>query len=1032
MNLKRISLSLTILCLLFAPMDKTKAQNFGLEVKNNKLIYAPDAQGNRILDFSYCGYRSSETPLPVLPNTIFVPWRDGDASDIIQRAIDYVSGLKPDAKGFRGAVVLDKGTFSLDKNLMISTSGVVLRGSGKTQTILIKRGYDRSAMIKIEGVNDLKVNDSISITTSYIPVNEKTFSIASTVKIKAGDRIKIFRPSTKEWIASIGCNIFGGGIDALGWKPGDTDLYWDRTVKAVNGNNISIDAPLTVAIDAKYGGGKIISYQWRSRISESGIENLTLESDYNKLYPKDEDHCWTGISVENAENCWVRQINFRHFAGNAVFLQPTASRITVEDCISKEPVSENGGYRRATFFNMGQLNLVQRCYSENGIHDFAVGFTAPGPNAFVQCEAKEALGFSGSVDAWACGLLFDIVNIDGHNLTFKNLGQDKNGAGWNTANSLFWQCSAAEIECYSPATDAKNRAYGCWAQFSGNGEWDESNNHVQPRSFFYAQLQERLNKDITAQACILPRSTDASSSPTVEAAREMIKEARKPLVTLEQWINDHETAAPWDTKNTFSADNLKSKPMRIRAYIPKISVENGKLTCDGALISGGKTDIQWWSGKTKFSYLSKMKPHLTRFVPGREGYGLTDRIDSVITYMKNNDVAVLDHNYGLWYDRRRDDHERIRRRDGDVWAPLYELPFGRSGQGTAWDGLSKYDVFRPNQWYWSRLKEFADKAQRQGLMLFHEDFFQHNIIEAGAHWVDCPWRSANNVNDLGFPEPVNFTGDKRVFMADIFYDISNVNRRNAFRNYIRQGLNAFAGNNNVVHLISAEYTGPLSFVQFWLDVIDEWQRETGNNALVALSCTKDVQDAVLSDPKRAAIVDIIDIRYWHYKTDGVYAPEGGLNLAPRQHARLQKVGKVTFTEAYKAVNEYRTKYPDKAVTYYAQNYPDMAWAVLMAGGSCPQLPVKDEEFLKAVAGADKAMVNSDTYKIIRKKGGDMIIYATQNEDIPVDLEGGKYSIRLINPESGNISIYQKSLSGIKTYTLRNTLGKTGIYWFHKD
>ena len=1032
MNLKRISIFLSILCLLFAPMDKTNAQNFGLGVKNNKLIYTPDAQGNRILDFSCCGYHSSEIPLPVLPNTIFVPWRDGDASDIIQRAIDYVSGLKPDAKGFRGAVVLDKGTFSLDKNLMIATSGVVLRGSGKTQTILVKRGYDRSAMVKIEGVNNQQYTDTIAISATYVPVNEKSFRIASAGKLKVGDRIKIFRPSTKEWIASIGCNIFGGGIDALGWKPGDTDLSWDRTITALNGNTITIDAPLTVAIDAQYGGGQIICYQWRSRISESGIENLTLESDYNKQYPKDEDHCWTGISVENAENCWVRQINFRHFAGNAVFLQPTASRITVEDCISKEPVSENGGYRRATFFNMGQLNLVQRCYSENGIHDFAAGFAAPGPNAFVQCEAKEALGFSGSVDAWAPGLLFDIVNIDGHNLTFKNLGQDKNGAGWNTANSLFWQCSAAEIECYSPAADAKNRAYGCWAQFSGNGEWEESNNHVQPRSFFYAQLQERLNKDITAQACILPRSTDASSSPNVEAAREMIKEARKPLVTLEQWIDNHETTALPDTKNILSADNLKSKPMRIRAYIPQISVENGKLTCDGALISGSKTDVQWWSGKTKFSYLSKMKPHVTRFVPGREGYGLTDRIDSVITFMKNNDVAVLDHNYGLWYDRRRDDHERIRRRDGDVWAPLYELPFGRSGQGTAWDGLSKYDVYRPNQWYWSRLKEFADKAQRQGLMLFHEDFFQHNIIEAGAHWVDCPWRSANNINDLGFPEPVNFTGDKRIFMADIFYDISNVNRRNALRNYIRQGLNAFAGNNNVVHLISAEFTGPLSFVQFWLDVIDEWQRETGNNALVALSCTKDVQDAVLSDPKRAAIVDIIDIRYWHYKTDGVYAPEGGLSLAPRQHARLQKVGKVTFTEAYKAVNEYRTKYPDKAVTFYAQNYPDMAWAILMAGGSCPQLPVKDEEFLKAVAGADKALVNSDTYKIIRKKSGDIVIYTTQNEDIPVDLEGGKYSIRLINPESGNISIYQKSLSGIKTYTLRNTLGKTGIYWFHKD
>lgn len=45
--------------------------------------------------------------------------------------------------------------------------------------------------------------------------------------------------------------------------------------------------------------------------------------------------------------------------------------------------------------------------------------------------------------------------------------------------------------------------------------------------------------------------------------------------------------------------------------------------------------------------------------------------------------------------------------------------------------------------------------------------------------------------------------------------------------------------------------------------------------------------------------------------DGLYAPEGGKNLAPRQHARKMKVGKVTFDEAYRAVSEYRKKFPEK-------------------------------------------------------------------------------------------------------------------------
>jgi len=1009
-------------------------QNFSLKVKDGKINYSQDTKGNRILDFSYCGYKSSEQDIPNLKNVIFVSHIDGDASESIQRAINYVSGLKPDSRGFRGAVLLDKGVFNLDKDLWIQTSGVVLRGTDKHETILLKHGVDRSALLHIEGVNNLATKDTFRLISTYIPVNQKTLELASVTNLKVGDRLKVFRPSTKEWIASIKCNIFGGAIDALGWKPGDMDVTWDRIVTAINGNTITINAPLTATIDTQFGGATVYSYKWNGRITESGVENLTMESDYNRKYPKDEDHCWTGVSIENAENCWVRQISFSHFAGNAVFLQPTSSQITVEDCISKEPVSEIGGLRRIIFYTMGQLNLFQRCYSEDGINDFAAGYCAPGPNAFVQCEAKRALGFSGAIDAWACGLLFDVVNIDGHNLTFKNLGQSKNGAGWGTANSLFWQCTAAEIECYSPSDEAKNRAYGCWAQFSGDGEWAESNNHVQPRSLYYAQLASRLNKDVSSRGRILPKNTDASSSPSVEVAADMVKESYIPLLTLEKWIEQSPFTPSIEHSNLMTTNDLKSKPMKVKAYTPAIAIENGRLVCDEALITGSKIDVQWWNGKLKPYYIGSYltRPHVTRFVPGREGLGLTDRVDSVISTMKKNGVAILDHNYGLWADRRRDDHERIRRRDGDVWAPFYEQPFGRSGEGTAWDGMSKYDLNRPNAWYWSRLKEFADKGQKNGLLLFHEDFFQHNIIEAGAHWVDCPWRSANNINDLGFPEPINFAGDKRIFRADMFYDISVPVRRQYYRTYIRQCLNNFAENKNVVQLISAEFTGPLKFVQFWLDVIAEWETETGKKATIALSTTKDVQDSILNDPKRSAIVDIIDIRYWHYKNDGsVYAPLGGLNLAPRQHARLMKVGKVTFNEAYKAVNEYRTKFPNKAVTYFTENYPDMAWAVLMAGGSCPSLPVLDNEFLKAAALMEVKDVKSDKYKMLVKSGTGIIIFTQSKSEIPIQLEQGKYQLKYIDSKSGIISLLNKSVKGDQIFNLNVEKSGTGVYWFQK-
>lgn len=1008
------------------------AQKYSLELKNGKVKYNLDQQNNRVLDFSYCGYRGSDKDIPAVPNKIFVSHQEGDCSTIIQRAINYVSSLTPDKNGFRGAVLLDKGVFYLDKSLFISKSGVVLRGADKNQTVLVKRGSDRGSLIYVEGKNDMTVTDTISIASSYVPVNSRSLSIISGHKIKKGDRVMVYRPSTTEWIASLGCEHFGGGITALGWKAGDIDLYWDRAVVNADKDNVELDAPLTMALDAQSAKSKLLVYNWNSRISDSGVENLSMESTYNQKYSKDEDHCWGGVSIENAENCWVRKVSFRYFAGSAVFVQRTASKVTVEDCISTDPVSEIGGMRRNTFLTMGQQTLFQRCYSEHGMHDFGAGFCAPGPNAFVQCEAKESFGFSGALESWACGLLFDVVNIDGNNLTFKNLGQDYNGAGWGTGNSLFWQCSAAEIECYTPAKDAANRAYGCWAQFSGNGEWNESNNHIQPRSIFYSQLGERLGQDFSARGRILPMNTDASSSPTLEVAAQMAKlSLTTPRLTLRHWIEQDSMPANIVAHAKLKlASSLKVNEEKESAQ-KQMAVVDGKIEINNHLLTGSKLEVPWWSGKLRTSYLAQAKPHITRFVPGREGTGLTDRIDSVVSYMKDQKIAVLDHNYGLWYDRRRDDHERTRRRTGDVWGPFYEQPFGRSGQGSAWEGLSKYDLTRPNAWYWTRLKEFADQSDKAGLLLFHENYFQHNILEAGAHWVDCPWRSANNINDTDFPEPVPFAGDKRIFMADRFYDISHPVRRELHKKYIRQCLDNFADNKNVIQLISAEFTGPLHFVEFWLDEIGAWEKETGKHATVALSTTKDVQDAILKDKKRAGIVDIIDIRYWHYKNDGTtYAPEGGKNLAPRQHARQMKVGKVTFKEAYKAVSEYREKYPEKAVTFYAQNYPDMAWAVFMAGGSLPVLPeVNDPSFLKDALKMHVEKTGTDNYYKLEKSGLGTIVFCQSKDKLTLPLAPGNYSLKKVDMKSGKVTTLVSKVKGGDSYQFNGASDAPGVYWF---
>lgn len=958
-----------------------------LYVDKGKILYTPDASGNRIPDFSYCGYKASEQAIPNVEVKIVVPATKGDATLRIQSALDYVAALPTDANGFRGAVLLQKGNYEVLGQLRITASGVVLRGSGMNAngTTIIGAGTGRQALIKIIGKNDIpKDLFGLKITDAYVPVNAMQFNVDSRILIKdLPNKIIIRRPSTKKWIETLGTDIFGGGISALGWKPGDRDIFFDRTITKIEGTVITIDAPITTALDTTYGGATIYFYNGEGRINNCGIENLRCVSTYDKNNLKDEDHRWNAIDIESAEDAWVRQISFENFAGSAVSVLETSKRVTVEDCKSVHPVSEIGGQRRYTFLTNGQQTLFQRCYAENGYHDFATGYSVPGPNAFVQCESVLPYSFSGAIDSWASGVLFDVVNVDGNALRFGNRSQDANGAGWAAANSVFWNCTAARIDCYKPPT-AQNWSFGSWAQFSGDGYWGESNNTITPRSLYYGQLAQRLNKNVDQLAQLLYIPTEASSSPSVETAMELTKQAAKPRKQLIEWISEasQRNAIPINTAGIKTIDAIEIKKISTAVLAPAMKIQNGWLVRNGEVITGKRQNVQWWSGGTQGKDLQQAKSHITRFVPGRTGKGLTDDLNEVVNEMTATNTIAIEHNYGLWYDRRRDDHQRIRRMDGEVWPPFYELPFARSGKEIAWDGLSKYDLTKYNPFYWSRLKQFANLADEKGLLLVHQNYFQHNIIEAGAHYADFPWRSANNINNTGFVEPVNYAGDKRIFYAEQFYDISNPVRKELHKKYIRQCLNNFKDNNSVIQLIGEEFTGPTHFVKFWLDVIKDWEKETGKHPIIGLSVTKDVQDAILSMPAYAAIIDLIDIRYWHYQADGTaYAPTGGQNLAPRQHARLLKPKKTSFEQVYLAVKEYRDKYPAKAVVYSGDSYPEFAMAVFMAGGSLPVLPENfDKELLKAAAGM-KPVTSLNKNEYILSNGKNSIVYNSETRRV---------------------------------------------------
>lgn len=974
------------------------------------------------IDFSTAGYAANEKPIPAAPVRVVVAPMNGDETARIQRAIDYVASLPQDANGLRGAVLLLAGRHEVMGGLLITNSGVVLRGQGVSNATLVAAGLDRRSLIRVVGKVDLNSGARVALAEE-VPAGASSLRVQTAVSLKTGEHIRITRPSTKEWIAKLGANEFGGG-EGGGWKPGSRDVAWDRVVKAVDGDRITLDAPITTALET---GAYLSPISPIERISQVGIESLALESTFDAGNAKDENHSWCAITMESAADAWVRQVTFKHFAGSAVALYETCQRITVQDCVSLAPVSEIGGYRRHTFFTMGQQTLFLRCYAEQGRHDFSVGHCAAGPNAFVQCEAHEAMDDSGPIESWASGVLYDNVTIDGNALTLGYRPGNNAGIGWAAANSVTWNCSASVIRCWNPP-GATNWSFGSWASFEGDGVWRSSNDFMKPDSLFATQLKDCLGEAAVERLQLMQRPHEESSNPPLDKAQELAAASHQPAPQLRDYIlaANQRDPIPSEPGNTKNVDELTAPHSSPVTRDSSLSVTNGWLTIGGKLVIGSSANVTWWRGNIRPNEAKEFGLGVTRFVPGRFGAGFTDDLNEVADKIIANGDVALDHNYGLWYDRRRDDHERVRRINGDVLPPFFEQPFARSGEGTAWLGLSKYDLTKFNPWYWSRLRDFADIAEERGLVLFHQNYFQHNILEAGAHWADSPWRSANNINNTGFPEPPPYAGDKRIFQAEPFYDVTHPVRRKLHEGYIRQCLDNFTNRANVIQFTSAEFTGPLHFMQFWLDTVGMWEKENRHSQpIIALSCTKDVQDAILTDPLRSVTVDVIDFRYWWRTDKGEFAPPGGKNLAPRQFERQWRGGKPDDASLASMAAAYRAKFPTKPLIC---DFDAAGWAWVCAGGSMPRLPkTTDAKLLAAIPQMKpSAELSKDGRWVLRETGKQMLI-CDGSAELDLSNESGSFRVNVVNPRSGEVTPSETVKAGGKV-----KLPDASVIWLRKE
>ncbi|WP_278623914.1 hypothetical protein [Parabacteroides gordonii] len=484
--------------------DLVKISNEGL------LTYMPDEEGNTIPDFSRVGYHHGNRSIPRYPavKEIF-PVENGDSREVIQQAIDEISRRQPDQNGHRGTILLRRGVYRIADSIVINTGGIVLTGEGSNvnETRLIATGKKRRSLIQVKGSGGIQEvqGTRTKITDDFVPIGTHSFRVSSVENYQAGDRVIVYRPGTQEWIHAIKMDQIVERKGTRQWTPQEYNLAFEREITRIEGDRLFIDNPVVMQMDKKYGGGEVYKYTFEGRISEVGISDMCIESEFEDY--EDLDHGWIAVELDKAENCWVENITVRYFGYSAVSCERFAKNVSVINsrCLESKSLI-TGGYRYS-FNNWGQQNLFMDCQATEGRHDYVTGAQVCGPNVFYNCTASQTFADIGPHHRWSVGTLYDNIITDGE-INVQDRGQMGSGHGWAGVTQVLWNCRAKRAAVQNPWTSGKNYNIGMKGEkYPGHftdrpeGVWEGQNEiNIFPRSLYIAQLMARQKK---GNLCIL-------------------------------------------------------------------------------------------------------------------------------------------------------------------------------------------------------------------------------------------------------------------------------------------------------------------------------------------------------------------------------------------------------------------------------------------------------------------------------------------------------------------------------------------------
>lgn len=501
---------------------------------DGKLNYAAEPNsGKKIPNFSWAGYRNGEVPIPTVPTvkTIGPIAGETDATARINAALAEVAAMPMDANGLIGALKLDPGLYKVAGTVALKYSGVVLRGSGRTGDPAVSTVIRSTAIAGTEnneigvecpiriGSDDPTVNwetrvgNTIPVASEFVPAGSRRLTLKSTAGLSVGDNIIIWHPCTEEWIAAI--DHGGVNLDPP-WAPGDEPIMYNRFIKAIQGNDIVICAPVFNDLDASLSESFVYKWPDMNEVVNAGVENLRVDmgdpDEENEAHP---DSC---IVVSRSRDTWVRNVSTLHFKRSGVMVR-RSHRVTVDDVWAREPRSELKGQRRYNFCAgyMAQQVLFTNVWASQARHAFVSGGGAA-TSGVVWLDSRSNNGYleSGGHAHWSQGLLFDNVReemnssdrlpvLNLHNRVDAGADETAHAHGWSSVYSVLWNCTVDNNRqaCVQRPPTSQNFAIGTagrpdvvtgenWLGVEKIGYEEHTNKAVEPVSLYRKQLADRL------------------------------------------------------------------------------------------------------------------------------------------------------------------------------------------------------------------------------------------------------------------------------------------------------------------------------------------------------------------------------------------------------------------------------------------------------------------------------------------------------------------------------------------------------------